>query len=124
MTLTSVAIGLTLPNVSFSRRIVFLVLAIRLLPISHTFRWRLIIRPEIPSNYILTRVKRPSWYLGGLVIAWGLVMTFSGMVQTYEQLLVVRVLLGAAEYDISPLPDPTRFNQLSTGLAFILELST
>ncbi|KAF5012771.1 hypothetical protein FDECE_1191 [Fusarium decemcellulare] len=57
---------------------------------------------EIPSNWILTRVKRPSWYLGGLVISWGLVMTFSGFVQSYESLLVVRFMLGLTEAGFYP----------------------
>lgn len=53
---------------------------------------------EIPSNWILSRVKRPSWYLGGLVVSWGLVMTFSGFVQSYEGLLAARFMLGVTEW--------------------------
>ncbi|KAM5343563.1 hypothetical protein ACJ41O_012100 [Fusarium nematophilum] len=40
-------------------------------------------------NSILSRVKKPSYYLGGLVVSWGLDMTFSGLVQSYEGLLTV-----------------------------------
>ncbi|KAJ0139454.1 putative transporter, partial [Colletotrichum tanaceti] len=34
---------------------------------------------EVPSNIVLKRFKRPSHYLGGLTLAWGIVMTCTGL---------------------------------------------
>ncbi|ELU38587.1 tartrate transporter [Rhizoctonia solani AG-1 IA] len=34
---------------------------------------------RIPSNMILNKVSRPSWYIGGCVIAWGLVSALTGV---------------------------------------------
>lgn len=52
---------------------------------------------EIPSNIILSKLKRPSWYMGGIVFIWGTIMTLTGIVQNYAGLLVIRFLLGIFE---------------------------
>lgn len=52
---------------------------------------------EVPSNMILHLFKRPSIYMGGLVTAWGIVMTLTGVVQNFGGLLAVRVFLGLFE---------------------------
>ncbi|KAI0170077.1 major facilitator superfamily domain-containing protein [Pestalotiopsis sp. NC0098] len=57
---------------------------------------------EIPSNWILSKVKRPSLYLGAMIIAWGIVMTLSGVVQSYAGLCITRVLLGVFEAGFFP----------------------
>ena len=51
-------------------------------------------RTEVPSNYILSRVKRPSVYMGTLITAWGVIMTLAGVVHSYAGLLAVRFFLG------------------------------
>lgn len=43
-------------------------------------------------------VKRPSWYLGSIAMAWGTVMTLTGIVQNFGGLLAARLALGVAEY--------------------------
>lgn len=53
---------------------------------------------EIPSNTLLLRFSRPSYYLGIIVTAWGLVMTFTGFVQNMAGLAACRALLGVFEY--------------------------
>jgi hypothetical protein len=53
---------------------------------------------EIPSNQILLRFKRPSTYLGVLIVLWGLVMTLTGTVRNFGDLVAVRFLLGVFEY--------------------------
>ncbi|KAI0649702.1 MFS general substrate transporter [Trametes meyenii] len=45
---------------------------------------------------------RPSRWLPSLTLAWGIVATLMGMVKTYPQLVIVRVLLGIAESGMSP----------------------
>lgn len=52
---------------------------------------------EIPSNAILFRFKRPSTYLGILVLCWGAVMTCSGVVRNFGSLVALRFLLGVFE---------------------------
>jgi hypothetical protein len=47
---------------------------------------------------ILKRFTKPSQYMAFIVISWGLVMTFTGVVQNYAGLVVCRLLLGLFEY--------------------------
>ncbi|KAI1180779.1 major facilitator superfamily domain-containing protein [Nemania sp. FL0916] len=51
---------------------------------------------EVPSNIILKRVG-PRWYIPSLVFGFGVVSIATAFVQTYEQLVGVRVLLGIFE---------------------------
>lgn len=57
---------------------------------------------EVPSNVVLKKFSRPSWYMGMLVISWGIVMTFTGLVKNFAGLLVCRLLLGVAEAGFFP----------------------
>ncbi|KEY74775.1 hypothetical protein S7711_06673 [Stachybotrys chartarum IBT 7711] len=57
---------------------------------------------EVPSNMILHKFKRPSWYIGGIVFAWGTIMTLTGIVQNYGGLLAIRFLLGIFEAGFLP----------------------
>ncbi|KAF8840159.1 MFS general substrate transporter [Paxillus ammoniavirescens] len=56
---------------------------------------------EFPSNLAI-HVIRPSRWLPGITVLWGLVMTLMGFVKTYPQLVGVRVCLGAAEAGFLP----------------------
>ncbi|THZ76163.1 MFS general substrate transporter [Aureobasidium pullulans] len=49
---------------------------------------------EVPSNILLKKFKRPSYYLGILVTSWGIIMTCTGLVRNFAGLMVVRILLG------------------------------
>lgn len=60
--------------------------------------WILLTVTEIPSNTLLLYFKRPSTYLGILVCTWGTVMTLTGLVTNFRELVVCRVLLGIFEY--------------------------
>ncbi|RMY09147.1 hypothetical protein D0868_04401 [Hortaea werneckii] len=57
---------------------------------------------EVPSNMILQHFKRPSHYLGAIVVAWGIVMTCTGTVQDFGELVAVRFLLGLFEAGLFP----------------------
>ena len=46
---------------------------------------------------LLIRFKRPSYYLGCIVTAWGIVMTCTGFVNNMASLGVCRALLGLFE---------------------------
>ena len=43
-------------------------------------------------------MKRPSRYLGALVLSWGIIMTCHGFAKDFKDLFILRFLLGAAEY--------------------------
>lgn len=64
---------------------------------------------EVPSNLILTMFSRPSTYIGMLVVAWGIVMTLFGVVQSFGGLVAARFFLGVFEYVLPSLrPTSTR----------------
>ncbi|KAJ3960887.1 hypothetical protein N0V92_002441 [Colletotrichum tropicale] len=52
---------------------------------------------EVPSNMLLLKFKRPSNYMGISVTGWGTIITLTGLVQNFEGLVAVRVLLGVFE---------------------------
>jgi len=56
---------------------------------------------EIPSNLILKRL-RPSRWIPLIMVAWGIVMTLMGLVNSYGGLLACRLVLGAAESGLFP----------------------
>jgi MFS family permease len=51
---------------------------------------------QVPSNVILSRV-RPSRYLPGMMLVWGVLSTISSGAQSAATLLTLRVALGAVE---------------------------
>jgi MFS family permease len=57
---------------------------------------------EVPSNVILKKFNRPSFYMAILVVSWGLIMTFTGFVKNFAGLLICRLLLGVAEAGFFP----------------------
>ncbi|PKY05456.1 MFS general substrate transporter [Aspergillus campestris IBT 28561] len=56
---------------------------------------------EIPSNLLLKKL-RPSRWLPIIMVAWGIVMTLMGIVQSYSGLVTARVFLGVAEAGLYP----------------------
>ncbi|KAH9474337.1 putative transporter C11D3.18C [Psilocybe cubensis] len=56
---------------------------------------------ECPANLVLKRF-RPSRWLPGITVAWGIVMTLMGLVKNYPQLVGTRVCLGIAEAGLFP----------------------
>ncbi|KAI6045456.1 MFS general substrate transporter [Pisolithus marmoratus] len=56
---------------------------------------------EFPANVILQFV-RPSRWLPGTMFAWGITMTFMGLVKSYPQLAAMRFLLGVTEAGFYP----------------------
>jgi len=56
---------------------------------------------EFPSNLLLKKF-RPSRWLPGISVLWGIVMMSMGFVKTYPQLVGVRVCLGIAEGGLFP----------------------
>ncbi|GAA6019739.1 hypothetical protein JCM10207_009248 [Rhodosporidiobolus poonsookiae] len=56
---------------------------------------------EVPANIILKRT-RPAYWIGGITVAWGIVMTCMGVVQNFGGLLATRLMLGVAEAGLFP----------------------
>ena len=52
---------------------------------------------QVPSNLLLNYVGRPSWYLGGFTIAWGLVSACTSQVSNYAGIVACRFILGIVE---------------------------
>jgi MFS family permease len=58
--------------------------------------------PAVPCNILLKKFKRPSTYIGILVVSWGIVMTFTGVVKDFAGLVTCRIFLGIAEAGFFP----------------------
>ncbi|KAI0057442.1 MFS general substrate transporter [Artomyces pyxidatus] len=56
---------------------------------------------EVPSNVFLKRL-RPSIWLSGLMLLWGIMMTVQGLVHNYGGLLGMRWMLGMMEAGLFP----------------------
>ncbi|KAF9044938.1 MFS general substrate transporter [Panaeolus papilionaceus] len=56
---------------------------------------------ECPANLVLKRF-RPSKWLPGITVTWGIIMTLMGLVKSYPQLVGVRICLGVAEAGLFP----------------------
>ncbi|OJD32291.1 high-affinity nicotinic acid transporter [Diplodia corticola] len=56
---------------------------------------------DLPSNIVLKKL-RPSIWLPITVLAWGIVMTLMGLVQSYKGLLTARFFLGLTEAGLYP----------------------
>ncbi|KAK0479697.1 MFS general substrate transporter [Armillaria novae-zelandiae] len=56
---------------------------------------------ECPANLVLEKF-RPSRWLPGITVVWGIVMTLMGLVKNYHQFVGARVCLGAAEAGLFP----------------------
>jgi MFS family permease len=58
---------------------------------------------QIPSNLIMSSKKvRPSVWMSSWMLAWAAVSACTGAVKDYNQLVVVRVLLGICEAPFYP----------------------
>ncbi|CAK7200940.1 hypothetical protein SEUCBS139899_003640 [Sporothrix eucalyptigena] len=56
----------------------------------------------VPSTLILCKSQRPSWYLGGLMVCWGVINMAAGFVHTFHGLVALRFLLGIFEAGLQP----------------------
>jgi MFS family permease len=56
---------------------------------------------EVPSNIAL-KLFRPSRWIPAIMVAWGLVMTLMCLINTYQGLIIARVLLGLTEAGLFP----------------------
>ena len=57
---------------------------------------------QIPSNMVLNKLKRPSWYLCGCVAVWGLISAATGAVHNFTGAVLCRFFLGCVEASFFP----------------------
>ncbi|EWY85853.1 hypothetical protein FOYG_12952 [Fusarium oxysporum NRRL 32931] len=57
---------------------------------------------EVPSNYVLNKFKKPSLYIGTIIVAWGTMTIMLGLVQNFGGLIAVRFMLGITEAGFFP----------------------
>src|SRR5690625_4234161 len=67
-----------------------------------------------------SQATRPSIWMPSIMLAWGIVMTLTGIVKDFKGLVICRVFLGITEVD-APVPNATcsqlADNQVYTSLA-------
>lgn len=56
----------------------------------------------LPSNFILGKFKKPSTYIGSIIIAWGTVVLIGGFVKNLAGLATIRFFLGVFEAGFFP----------------------
>ncbi|KAJ3018784.1 hypothetical protein NUW54_g250 [Trametes sanguinea] len=56
---------------------------------------------NVPANLVIKKL-RPSRWLPGITLAWGITAVLMGLVKTYPQFVGLRLCLGAAEAGLSP----------------------
>ncbi|KAL1800353.1 hypothetical protein ACET3X_000695 [Alternaria dauci] len=56
---------------------------------------------EVPSNLVLKKLT-PSRWIAFITVAWGIIATLTGIVQSYGGLIACRLLLGAVEGGLFP----------------------
>lgn len=56
---------------------------------------------EVPSNLLLTR-SRPSLYLPGIMVLWGMMCALMSVVKSYSGALAIRFFLGCIEAGMFP----------------------
>ncbi|KAL2821335.1 major facilitator superfamily domain-containing protein [Aspergillus cavernicola] len=57
---------------------------------------------QVPSNMLINKIQRPSWYIGAVMLVWGLVSTLSGVVHNFAGMVSIRFFLGFVEAAFLP----------------------
>lgn len=57
---------------------------------------------QIPSNMILNRISRPSYYIPACVIVWGLTSALTGVTRNYTGIVLCRIFIGLPEAAFYP----------------------
>lgn len=57
---------------------------------------------QIPSNMLINRIQRPSLYIAGVMLLWGLISTLSGSVHNFSGMVAIRFFLGFVEAAFLP----------------------
>ncbi|KAF9457120.1 sugar transporter [Collybia nuda] len=57
---------------------------------------------QVPSNMLLSYVKKPSWHLPGSMVIWGLISILTGVTKDFTGVLLCRFFLGFVEAAFFP----------------------
>ncbi|TKX20409.1 MFS transporter-like protein 133 [Elsinoe australis] len=57
---------------------------------------------QVPSNMMINRISKPSWYIAGAILIWGMISTLSGNVNNFGGMVAVRFCLGFVEAAFLP----------------------
>ncbi|KAJ9123165.1 hypothetical protein QFC22_001358 [Naganishia vaughanmartiniae] len=52
---------------------------------------------QVPSNMILNKITRPSWYIASAMVIWGAISCLTGICNNFTGALLTRFFLGAVE---------------------------
>ncbi|WWD19496.1 hypothetical protein CI109_103957 [Kwoniella shandongensis] len=52
---------------------------------------------QIPSNMLMNRISRPSWFIGAAMLIWGMISTCSGVTTSFGGMVATRFMLGFVE---------------------------
>ncbi|PVH97555.1 MFS general substrate transporter [Periconia macrospinosa] len=57
---------------------------------------------QVPSNMIINRIDRPSWYISAAMLLWGMISTLSGNVTNFGGMVAIRFCIGFVEAAFLP----------------------
>lgn len=57
---------------------------------------------QVPSNMIINKISKPSWYIAAAMLLWGLISTLSGVVTNFGGMVATRFFLGFVEAAFLP----------------------
>ncbi|TID21307.1 nicotinamide mononucleotide permease [Venturia nashicola] len=57
---------------------------------------------QVPSNMVVNKIQRPSWYIGCAIALWGTISTLSGVANNFGGMVAVRFCLGFVEAAFLP----------------------
>jgi MFS family permease len=57
---------------------------------------------QIPSNILINRISRPSAYIAGAMLIWGMISTLSGVTTNFTGMVLTRFFLGFVEAAFLP----------------------
>ena len=57
---------------------------------------------QVPSNMIINKISRPSWYIGAAMLLWRMISTCSGVVNDFGGMVATRFFLGFVEAAFLP----------------------
>ncbi|KXH46037.1 major facilitator superfamily transporter [Colletotrichum salicis] len=57
---------------------------------------------QIPSNMVINKISRPSWYIAAAMLIWGMISTLSGVTTNFGGMVATRFCLGFIEAAFLP----------------------
>ncbi|KAJ0159134.1 putative transporter [Colletotrichum tanaceti] len=57
---------------------------------------------QVPSNMVINKISRPSWYIAAAMLVWGLISTLSGVTTSFGGMVATRFFLGFVEAAFLP----------------------